>query len=134
MQCSFGMVYGGPFSWRIGRLQLTSLSSCEAEWFAATTAAVYIQAYEELFGFIDAGIILPIIIICDNAGTVVLSDNDSTSKHMKHVITKLAFLQESSEHGRSILIWAKNDCMVADIGTKVLSAAPFHRHREHLVW
>ena len=53
---------------------------------------------------------------------------------MKHVRTRMAYLQEQKDDGALTLIHIYNPGMVADIGTKVLSPMDFHKFRIYLVW
>jgi len=53
---------------------------------------------------------------------------------MKHVLTRMAYLQEKVDDRLVALIHIDTSGMIADIGTKILNATDFHRLRELLVW
>ena len=133
MQCAIGFIAGCPFAWKIGRLASTTLSSCEAEWFGQTAGAVGMQAILPVLDFLDIKYILPIIFFCDNESAIKLSVSDHTTKHMKHVLTRMAYLQELIDSGKMTLFHVDTDAMIADIGTKVLGPTSFHSLRRFLV-
>ena len=76
----------------------------------------------------------PIISFCDNESAVKLSDSDKSTKRMKHVLTRMAYLQELIDAGTLTLVHIDTDGNVADIGTKVLGPTTFHNHRRFLVY
>ena len=84
--------------------------------------------------FLNVKVTEPIISFCDNSAAVTISERDLSTKRMKHVRTRMAYLQEQKDDGFLVLVHLRNDAMVADIGTKVLSPADFHRFRIYLVW
>jgi hypothetical protein len=134
MQCALIFVGGSVFAWRVGRLTATSLSSCEAEWFAQTLGATMLQALLPVLNFLGVNVLTPVISFCDNTAAVCISENDGTTKRLKHVITRMAYLRERKDDGDMTLIHLNTKGMVADIGTKVLAPDVFHRHRAFLVW
>ena len=71
--------------------------------------------------------------MCDNLATVLLSENNTTSKRMKHIATRIAFLRENVEGKLVTLIHVGTNEQIADIFTKPLAAAPFHTLREMLL-
>ena len=54
-------------------------------------------------------------------------------KRLKHVLTRMAYLQEKVDEKLVVLLHIDTNGMIADIGTKMLSATEFHRLRELLV-
>ena len=52
---------------------------------------------------------------------------------MKHVLTRMKYLQELVDAGTITIVHLKGTAMVADIGTKVLGPTTFHAHRVWLV-
>ena len=75
----------------------------------------------------------PTPVLCDNLATVLLSENNTTSKRMKHIATRIAFLRENVEARKVMLIHVSTTEQIADIFTKPLSATPFHALREMMV-
>ena len=130
MQCALGFVDGCCVLWRIGRLNSTTLSACEAEWFAQTTASMLLQAFDSIFSFLLVQFRKPVIFFCDNQAAVQISEKDGTTKHMKHVLTRMAYLQEQISSGELVLVHLDTKHNVADIGTKVQSPVDFYRLRD----
>ena len=89
-------------------------------------------AHEEAT-FLGLKITLPLLFFCDNEGACRLSESDLSSKTMRHVATRLAFLQEYVDDGFCIVIHIDNKGMFADIGTKILAPRDFHGFRVFLV-
>ena len=134
MMCAIGFIAGCPFVWKIGRLTSTTLSSCEAEWFGQTAGATLFLALLPVLSFLGFAVVTPIISFCDNESAVNLSIADHSTKRMKHVLTRMAFLQERIDEGSMVLIHVDTDGMIADIGTKVLGPTAFHNLRRFLVY
>jgi len=133
MACAIAFIGGAPFAWKIGRLECTSLSSCESEWFAQTIAAKLNQGLIYVFQFLHIDVKLPIIFFCDNKAAVQLAEADRSTKRMRHVLTRLAYLEEQIDAKHLIMLHMNTTGMIADIGTKVLPASIFHSHRVWLV-
>jgi hypothetical protein len=51
---------------------------------------------------------------------------------MRHVLTRLAYLEEQIDAKHLIILHLNTSGMIADIGTKVLPASTFHSHRVSL--
>ncbi|NBR24547.1 MAG: hypothetical protein EBU08_12410, partial [Micrococcales bacterium] len=74
-----------------------------------------------------------IIFFCDNKAAVQLAEADRSTKRMRHVLTRLAYLEEQIDAKHLIMLHMNTTGMIADIGTKVLPASIFHSHRVWLV-
>ena len=133
MHANFGMIGGAPFSWKIGKMRWTTLSVCEGEWFAQTSAATIIQMMLPILTFIHVKVTLPIISFCDNEVAVKIAEADYTIKRLKHVLTRMAYLQEQVKEGNIVLMHIDTQHNIADIGTKLLGPQPFHALRHFLV-
>ena len=66
------------------------------------------------------------MIMCDNKAACMLSSSNHTTRKMKHVATRLQYLQELVTEGKVTLLHIKTQGNVADIGTKPLPARTFH--------
>eukprot|EP00964_Phaeocystis_antarctica_P096868 scaffold63094_cov58-Phaeocystis_antarctica.AAC.1 len=122
---------GAPIGWRAGRLSDTPLGSAEAEYVAASRAAtttVCIRAIVPFF-ITDTRNIRPTVLFCDNIAAVMLSDSNITSKRMKHVMTRLAYLRERVEAKDIYLYHIGTKGQIADIMTKTLPTSTFHEMR-----
>ena len=115
------LFFGALINWCAERLQMTTLSSCQAEYVAATNATtVAIFAARALLQFVDA---LPverptILLLCDNDRAVRLADGNTSSKRMKHIATRIAFLRETQKEGSISLHHVRTAEQLADICTK----------------
>ena len=134
MLCAMGMVGGTIFCWKMARLTSTSLSSTEAEYFAQTEGAKAVQTLISPIKFLKITAAEPIIMLCDNAGAVCITEKDKSTKRMKHVITRMGYLSEQVDNNKVQVLHILKTGMIADIGTKILGAALFHWHRVWLVY
>ena len=75
----------------------------------------------------------PVILLCDNKATCMLSEGNISSSRLRHVATHLAFLRELAEEGKIVLLHIGTDGNIADIGTKPIAARHFHELRAMLV-
>lgn len=64
---------------------------------------------------------------------MLIAEADLSSKRMKHVLTRMAYLQERIREGLLAIVHIGKEGMLADIGTKRLAPAPFHQLRALLV-
>jgi hypothetical protein len=128
-----GFLGGGPIMWSCNRLPMTSLSSCQGEYVAAATAARETLGLRDELVFMGIKMDMPTIILNDNKGAVQLADNNTSSKRMKHIATRIYFLRECVEEKHIQLHHMSTTGMIADIFTKPLPAHTFHALRELLV-
>ena len=83
--------------------------------------------------FIGLKLAAPTFVFSDNMAAVQLADNNTSSKRLKHVATRIAFLREVRDQGAIALYHISGVGQIADIFTKPLPAATFHEHRRFLV-
>ena len=124
---------GGPISWSAYRLPHTTLSSCEAEYMAATRATTTTTALRALLEFTGKQVTGPTLILCDNISAVMLSESNKSSKTMKHIATRIAYLREAVDNKSVLLHHIRTAGMLADIFTKPLGTAQFHVLRRLLM-
>ena len=129
-----GIIYGGPFSWSGYRLPQTSLSSCDAEYCAATTTVTTIVSVRPVMNFIQGRELKePTILFCDNIAAVLLSENNTSSRRLKHIATRIAYLRESVKDGQVQMHHITTNGNIADLFTKPLGATQFHYLRRLLM-
>jgi len=75
----------------------------------------------------------PSIIFCDDKAAVQLSDSYTSSKRMKHIATRIAFLREAVARKEIMLYHIYGTGQLADIFTKPLGAAAFHDLRQLII-
>ena len=74
--------------------RFSPLSSAEGEYVAATRAVIATISVGEVAKFAGVELDGPSIVFCDNMAAVQLSDSDTSSRRMKHIATRIAFLRE----------------------------------------
>ena len=132
MQCAYITIYGSIVAARNNRLKLTTMSQCESEYFGATTGATMLQALAPILDFINVKYKLPMVIFCDNKAACMLSDNNTSSRRMKHVARRIAYLQDLVSKKKVCLVHIRTEGNLADIGTKALPARTFHQLTSHI--
>ena len=75
----------------------------------------------------------PIALFSDSKGAISMAYNPTHSAASKHVDLADHYLREQQERGCITVTYVKTKDMVADIGTKALSAQKFKKHAEALV-
>ena len=134
MAGNVGIIFGGPFAWAGFRLPQTSLSSCDAEYCAATIAVTTIVSTRPVWEFIfNEKLTIPTILFCDNVAAVLLSENNTSSRRLKHIATRIAYLRETVKDGHVQLHHIMTNGMIADLFTKPLGATQFHYLRRLLM-
>ena len=118
-QCAFLFLFGGIVSMRVAKLACTVLSICEAEYFGATAGASRLMAIDPLLDFLHIPYQKPFLILCDNKAACQLSDNNHTTKRMRHVMTRINYLQELVAEKKIMMVHIPTDSNVSDLGTKV---------------
>ena len=118
-QCAFLFLFGGIVSIRVAKLACTVLSICEAEYFGATAGASRLMAIDPLLEFLHIPYQKPFLILCDNKAACQLSDNNHTTKRMRHVMTRINYLQELVAEKKIMMVHIPTDSNVSDLGTKV---------------
>ena len=128
------MIGACPIAWKGYRKSLTPLSSCEGEYLAATKAAVEILATQDNGRFLGIDLKPPTIMFNDNKSAVMLADSNTSSKRMKHIATRIAFLREQIAAGTIMLYHIRTEGQLADIFTKALPPSIFHYLRSYLIY
>ena len=102
-----------------------SLSSAEAEYMNASSAAVAINAltmlYNELQGR-DPDMPLHIPLLLDKTACIAMGESFSDTKHNRHIIRRYHYVRWASADNRVNLLWVPTDMQLADPATKCLSA------------
>ena len=98
-----------------------------------TKSATECLVHRGIANFLDIPQQAPTVIFSDSSAAVAIADSDTSSKRMKHIATRLAFLRECIANKEIMMYHIRNTGQVADIFTKPLSAASFHVLRELLL-
>lgn len=115
----------GIITWTSQKQKVVALSSCEAEYIAAATAAcqgVWLgRLLGELIGKPPATVKLRV----DNKSAIELSKNPVHHERSKHIDTRFHFLRECIEDGKVDIEYISTNGQLADILTKALGRVKF---------
>jgi hypothetical protein len=119
----------GPISWNTKRQPTVALSTTEAEYMAACTAAKQAIWLQQLFG--ELGFPQGTTnIFQDNRGCIQLANNPVFHKRTKHIDIRYHFIRELITDMRINLPWISTKDMVADFLTKPLARDLFEYFRK----
>ena len=119
-------LHGGYICGRVKKLNLTTLSQYESEYFGATAAASMLMALEHSLTFYRPPFEKPFLIFCDNKAVCELAQSNQSSRRLLHVARRLEYLKERNNEGDIIITFIRTEGNLADIGTKILGAVRFH--------
>ena len=119
-------LFGGiAVSWSSQKQSIVALSSCEAEYIAATSAtcqAVWmIRLIRELMSNDESMVKL----LVDNQSAITLSKNTGHHNRTKHIDIRYHFMRECVEDKRIEIFFIRTEDQLADIFTKALGKAKF---------
>jgi hypothetical protein len=122
-----------PVSW-FSRLQpITALSSTEAEYVSASTAATQATWLRMLLSELGFPQTEPTTIFVDNRPAISIAENPVHHARTKHINIKFHHVRDLIQDGALHLEWCPTADMVADIFTKPLNRIVFLRHANHLL-
>lgn len=119
-------------TWVSQKQRCVALSSCEAEFMAATAAAcqaIWLQRVLGCIADIKPG---PVILYVDNKSAVDLAQNPVFHGRSKHIDLRYHFIRDCVEKGLIIIRHVGTNEQRADIMTKAMAAAKFERMRDLL--
>jgi hypothetical protein len=122
----------GVISWASKKQPIVTLSSAEAEYVAATSAAcqaVWLRRVLEGLQQKQEG---PTTVYCDNNSAIALSKNHVFHQKSKHIDTRYHFIRELVNNGEVHVEHCKSIDQLADIFTKPLAKDIFEFHRNNL--
>lgn len=130
-----GMVYylnESIITWVSQKQRCVALSSCEAEFMAATAAACQGVWLRNLLGQLTSEKIGPVVLCIDNKSAIDLAKNPMFHGRSKHIDIRFHFIRECVERGDVVLKHVSSSSQRADIMTKALATVKFERMR-HLL-
>lgn len=119
-------------TWVSQKQRCVALSSCEAEFMAATAAAcqaIWIQNILSQITGVETG---PVVLFIDNKSALDLAKNAVFHGRSKHIHVRYHFVRECVERGDIILKYVSSENQKADILTKALVTAKFEQMRNLL--
>jgi hypothetical protein len=130
-----GMIYflsNGAVCWQSAKQKVVALSSCEAEYIAAsmaTTQGVWLsRLMEELLGKEND---IPLLFI-DNKAAISLIKNPVLHKRSKHIEIRFHYIWECSERGLVKIEFIRTEEQLGDILTKSLGRVKFEDLRSKI--
>jgi len=113
---------GRPISWKSKRATTIALSTTEAETDALTETIRELQWLKGLFEEIKISINPPLVIHCDNQGSVSNASNPNLHSRTKHTLLKFSYVRECVQKGIVQVSYLNTKEMPADGLTKPLSS------------
>ena len=114
-----------PISWCSQKQEIVALSSCEAEFMAATEAAKQAVWLQELLGEIIGKACMRVTIKVDNKSAIALSRNPVFHGRSKHIHRRFHFIRECVENDQVEVEHVPGNEQRADILTKSLARTNF---------
>jgi hypothetical protein len=121
---------GGLIMWASKRQPVTSLSSTEAEYYAASACGAEVLAIRYFLSEITGNahpLATPVYV--DNSGCVNLAKDFNSCKRTKHIDRRIHFLTDYQDMGEIQVIYIPTSRNTADALTKPLPKAKFLEHR-----
>jgi hypothetical protein len=116
-------------SWQSQKQKVVALSSCEAEYIAATTAACQGVWLSRLLGELQNKAAEKITLKVDNKSAISLCKNPVFHDRSKHIDTRYHFIRECVEDGRVEVEFIGTEGQLTDILTKALGRVKFQELR-----
>ncbi|KAG6539068.1 hypothetical protein ZIOFF_004221 [Zingiber officinale] len=119
-------------SWNSQKQKTVALSSCEAEFMAATTAACHALWLKSLASELTGVEPKPVTLFVDNKSAIALMKNPVFHGRSKHIDTKFHFIRECVEKGQIEVEFVNTGEQRADVLTKALSGVKLAAMRQLL--
>ena len=121
---------GNPITWCSQKQEIVALSSCEAEFMAATEASKQAIWLNDLLGEVLGSKCDKVVMRIDNKFVIALSKNPVFHGRSKHIHTRFHFIRECVEKGLVSVEHVAGVKQKADILTKALGRIKFKEMRE----
>ena len=121
-----------PITWCSQKQETVALSSCEAEFMAATEAAKQAIWLQELLSEITGNECEKVTIRVDNKSAISLTKNPVFHGRSKHIHRRYHFIRECVENGQVEVDHVSGNRQKADILTKGLGRTKFKEMREFI--
>ncbi|XP_074328152.1 secreted RxLR effector protein 161-like [Apium graveolens] len=119
-------------TWVSQKQKCVALSSCEAEFIAATAAACQGIWLQKLLSEVSDSYVGSVVLYVDNKSAIDLAKNPVFHGRSKHIDIRYHFIREYVERGEIIIKYVKTDEQKADVLTKVLPVVKFEKMRQLL--
>jgi hypothetical protein len=122
----------GVITWSSQKQNIVALSSCEAEYIAASTAACQAVWLSRLLGEVIGTEPKKVKLLIDNKSAIALSRNPVHHERSKHIDIRFHFIRECIEEGKVEVDHIQTEKQLADILTKSLGRTRFVELRQML--
>lgn len=119
----------GMVTWSARQQKTVSLSTCKAEYVAASDAAKELTWLQTLLLELNFAQPSAMPLLCDNTGGITLSEDASYHSKVKHIDIAVHSIRERVSRGQLKLSYVKSLNNAADIFTKALARKDFERLR-----
>ena len=109
-----------PITWLSLKQKVVALSTCEAEYVAAATAACQVVWLRRLLGELTGVEAHPPALMVDNQPTIALVKNPVLHDRSKHIDMKFHFVKDCVDGGQIVIEFVKTGRQLADVLTKPL--------------
>lgn len=116
-------------TWVSQKQRCVALSTCEAEFMAATAAACQGVWLRNLLTQITDMKKCPVVIYINNRSAIDLARNPVFHGRSKHIDVRYHFIRECVEKGDIVIKYVCTDDQRADVLTKAMSTAKFEKMR-----
>ncbi|GAU44417.1 hypothetical protein TSUD_100640 [Trifolium subterraneum] len=120
------MLGNSPISWCLKKQGIVALSSCEAEYVAASFAACQANWIEMLLSELKAVEVTMMKLLVDNKSAIDLANNPVSHGRSKHIERRFHFLRDQVNKEKLELEYCNTEIQLADILTKPMAKARFH--------
>jgi hypothetical protein len=118
-----------PIAWQSLKQKMVALSTCEAEYVAAATAACQVVWLRWLLGELTGvEACLPALKV-DNQPAIALAKNPVLHDRSKHIDVKFHFIRDCVDGGQLVIEFVDSGRQLADILTKPLGRLRFQELR-----
>ena len=125
---------GARISWYSSLQSIIALTTCEAEYVAASEACRELAYLRDLAAFMRVPQQGPTPLHEDNQGTIHLVENPVHHKRTKHIDVKWHYIRMAQESGMVKVVKVHTDLNHADIMTKAATTATFCRHVDAIMF
>ncbi|KAI3747128.1 hypothetical protein L6452_09575 [Arctium lappa] len=130
-----GMIFyfgKNAITWQSQKQKTVALSSCEAEFMAATSASCQAIWLANLVKELTGHSVLPVTLYVDNKSAIALMKNPVFHGRSKHINIRFHFIRECFEHGQIVVEHVNLKDQRADVFTKALAQMKYTEMRNML--
>ena len=119
-----------PVAWQSLKQKMVALSTCEAEYVAAATAACQVVWLRRLLSELTGSKAQAPALKMDNQPAIALAKNPVLHDRSKHIDVKFHFLRDCVDGGQLVIEFVETGRQLADILTKSLGKLRFQELRK----